>query len=173
LGAGGFPSFRQVGLTFDKVVGGEVGSVDNSHCMCLRMLCLGLATLTDVHLLADEAHKSGPLERRHVANGASDAVVLHKRLGLYFLLLDGDRDLLFDLRLDHLDQKFLVLGVDTACAFTTATGVRPSLLSLPAIAPEAGNGLRLLSLVHQLLVLLGQIQDLLPVILYFSGLLGD
>jgi len=99
--------------------------------------------------------------------------VLYKLLFLYFLLLDGDRDLLFDLRLNHLDEELLVLSVHATCTAATATGVWPTLLRLPAIASEAWNRLRLLCLVHQLLVLLSQFFNLVLIFFDFSGLFGD
>ena len=62
--------------------------------------------------------------------------------------------MLLDLSLDHFEKHFLVLRVDTTCAFAPATGIRASLLCLAAVTAQTGDGLGHVLLIHQVRILL-------------------
>ena len=136
------------------------------------MVGLDFAGITDVHVFADKAHIPGSTKRAGLANSTLDTWMFCLVLPLAQLfLLHRDWDLLLNLSLDHLNEELLVIGVHTTSALAPAAWVRSTLLGLTTVAPEAWDSLRLLGLVHELLVLEGQLLDLSLVSPYIGSLL--
>ena len=76
--------------------------MDHSHGVAARMLELEFTALTHVKVFAGETHVARTHQRTAIAVVACYSLVLNFRLLLQVLLLDGDRDVLLNLHLDHL-----------------------------------------------------------------------
>ena len=146
--------------------------MDDGHGLGARVLGLQLTFLADVHLLTDQTHIACSSEWVAHADAAGHVGMLDLGLTSQLFLLHGDRDLLLDLRLDHLNEELFVLGVHTTGALAATAWVRATLLGLSAIAAEAGDRLRVQVLSHELLVFVVKLLDLGLKLLDFRNLSG-